>query len=137
MFHLRTRTIVRRPHAVADQISSEKRYPSILRCCFWTYLLSFPTAALIGLVFRFPIPLAGYFSGVEAVIPSMVAVAFYSLFGLLPTLLLFGAIAGIFVPTDRTGSGVWPSRSEIQASMAAAFVPLVGLSILDKIIGPW
>ena len=120
-----------------DQVPTEKRYPSVLRCCFWTYLVSFPTAALVGLAFRFPIPIGGYYSGVEAIIPSMVAVAFYSIFGLLPALLFCGAIAGLFVPTNRAGSGVWPSRLEIEVSVVAALVPLAVLSILDKIIGPW
>ena len=100
-------------------------------------MVSFPTAALIGLVFRFPIPMGGYYSGVEAIIPSMVAVAFYSIFGLLPALLFCGAIAGLFIPKNRAGSGVWPSRSEIKVSVIAALVPLAGLSLLDKIIGPW
>jgi hypothetical protein len=100
-------------------------------------LVSFPTAALIALVFRFPIPMGGYYSGVEAIIPSMIGVAFYSVFGLLPALLIFGAVAGTFVPVNRAGSGVWASILEIKVSVVAALVPLGVLSILDKIIGPW
>jgi hypothetical protein len=120
-----------------NQSLLEKRYPSSLRCCFLTYLVSYPAAALIALAFRFPIPLGGYYSGVEAVIPSLIAVAFYSMFGLLPALLLCGAIAGIFVPPKRSGSGLLPSKLEAELSVVAALVPLGVLSILDKIIGPW
>ncbi len=91
----------------------------------------------MGLAFRFPIPFAGYYSGVEAVIPSMFAVAFYSIFGLLPALLFCGAVAGTFVPVSRAGSTVLPSQLELKVSVVAALVPLGALSILDKIIGPW
>ncbi len=61
----------------------------------------------------------------------------YSIFGLLPALLICGAIAGTFVPVNLAGSGVWLSKLEIKVSVVAALVPLGGLSILDKIIGPW
>ena len=100
-------------------------------------MVSFPTATLIGLVFRFPIPFVGYYSGMDAVSHSLFAVAFYSIFGLLPALFFCGAVAGIFVPTNRAGSGVLPSKLEIKVSVVAALVPLGVLSILDKIIGPW
>ena len=120
-----------------DQRTFEKRTHSVLRCCFWTYLVSFPTAALIGLAFRFPIPFGGYYSGVEAVIPSMFAVAFYSFFGLLPAMLFCGLIAGTFVPVHRAGSKIWPSKLELKVSVVGALMPLGGLSVLDKIIGPW
>jgi hypothetical protein len=103
----------------------------------WAYLVAFPVAALLGLVFRFPIPLAGYYSGVEALIPSLVAVLFYSIFGLLPALLLCGAVAGAFVPPDRAGSKIWPSKFEFACAVAASLVPLGLLSVLDLIIGPW
>ena len=61
----------------------------------------------------------------------------YSISGLLPALLICGAVAGTFVPVNRAGSGVWLSKLEIRVSVVAALVPLGGLSILDKFMGPW
>lgn len=113
------------------------RAASVLRCSAWTYLVAYPVAALLGLVFRFPVPFAGYLSGFQAVLPSFVAVLFYSLFGLLPALITCGAIAGSIIPLNRVGLRVWPSKFELLLSSVASIIPLGILSILDQIIGPW
>ena len=109
----------------------------MFKCPLLSCLLAFPIAAIIGLVFRFPIPLGGYLSGVDAIVPSMFAVLFYSFFGLLPAVFLCGVVAGAFIPKGRSGSSVIPNRYEFAASSVAALIPLGVLSVLDKIIGPW
>lgn len=102
-----------------------------------TYVVAYPTAAVIALVFRFPLPLAGYYSGVQAMIPAMWAVLFYSMLGLVLALVACGAAAGAFVPPHRAGTKAWPSRLELAYSVLASLVPLIILAVLDKIIGPW
>ena len=42
-----------------------------------------------------------------------------------------------FGPDEPGRVGVWPSSLEMKVSVVAALVPLGGLSILGKIIGPW
>lgn len=109
----------------------------MFKCPLLSCLLAFPLAALIGLVYRFPVPFAGYLSGVEAVIPSMYAVIVYSFFGLLPTIFVLGAIAGSFAPGERSRTTIFPTKYEFVASLFSALIPLLGMSVLDKIIGPW
>jgi hypothetical protein len=109
----------------------------MIKCPILACLLAFPIAAIIGLVYRFPIPLGGYLSGVDAIVPSMLAVLFYSLFGLLPAIFVLGVGAGALIPKDNSERSMIPNVYEIVASSIAAIIPLGVLSVLDKIIGPW
>jgi hypothetical protein len=94
---------------------------------------SFPIGALTALVFRFPIPFAEYASGLDAVVPSLYAVAFY---GMLGGFLVQGVLGGVAAVSVRPN----PDHGWIHSSVAAviAAVPAVlVLSVLDWIIGTW
>ena len=99
-------------------------------------LWSFPLAAGSALLFRFPIPLAGYQSGVNAVIPSLIAVGIYGLLGGFPLLAIVGGAAG-WIVRSRTPD----EKSVTYALQAISFViAVMGVTImatLDYIIGPW
>ena len=41
------------------------------------FLLSFPAAALVGLVWRFPVPFSGYVDGFEALVWEPAGMIFY------------------------------------------------------------
>ena len=102
----------------------------------WSIGLSFPIAALMALVYRFPIPFAGYKSGVDAVILSLKAVVFYGLIGGFVVLGIAGAIGGLVIgllPGTRS------NKNMLLFGCSAAFTTcgLFLLAILDKIIGPW
>ena len=97
-------------------------------------LASFPIAAVTALVFRFPIPFGSYASGVDAVVPSLYATAFY---GMLGGFVVQGALGGI-AALLATASG--DKRNWFHsglAAMAAAVPAVLLLSVLDWIVGPW
>ncbi|MGI9472740.1 MAG: hypothetical protein ACR2NZ_14475 [Rubripirellula sp.] len=104
----------------------------------WAMFLAFPVAAFIALVFRFPIPFVGYRSGVDAVVPALFATLFYGLvFGGLVWLGLFGAVAGLFVPSKllvERRLALWVARIW---ALGVAILNLSLLSVLDMIIGPF
>ena len=95
---------------------------------------TFPLAALVALVFRFPIPFGSYMSGPSAVVPALFAAAFYGVIGGFLVQAILGGIAGAIA--SRTGS---PNRWRTVGTYAvlAALPGVLILSILDWIIGPW
>ena len=99
---------------------------------------SYPMGALCALLFRFPIPFGGYASGVDAVIPTLLAVTVYGvLFGGFMVQGLLGGLAGLLA--RRRGG---PDRRHTWRlcalyGLAASLPGVVILAVLDKIIGPW
>lgn len=61
---------------------------------FWAVGLAFPLAAACALVYRFPVPMAGYANGPTSVPRVLLSVVFYGLLGGFPALLAAGAAAG-------------------------------------------
>ncbi|MBB6440458.1 hypothetical protein [Phycisphaera mikurensis] len=113
--------------------TSEAAWLGAFAAIVWT----FPIVALFALLYRFPIPFAGYMTGPAAVPPAMLAVLFY------------GALGGVFVQLlAGLGAGVaawwWArpnrSRSNRYAVALAALAAVPGvllLAVLDHLIGPW
>jgi len=100
-------------------------------------LLAFPSSAIVAVFYRFPVPFAGYQSGVEAIPLVLVAVVFYGLFGGFAFLAIAGLTAGI--AANRWYS---PNQRQIRAwtlafAAVAAIVFSVFMATLDKVIGPW
>ena len=102
----------------------------------WSVGLSFPIGAIMALVYRFPIPFAGYRSGVDAMLPSLLAVVFYGLLGGFVALGIAGAIGGLVIGLLP---GTRRNKNMLLFGCSAAFTTcgLFVLAILDKIIGPW
>lgn len=102
-----------------------------------TILLAFPLAALCALLFRFPVPFAGYESGWSAVLHALAAVRFYGTLGGFVLLALLGAVGGAVA--HRVGKPdarrVWWWTMGLAAAVAGCAVLL--LATLDYIIGPW
>ena len=105
---------------------------------FCSILGTYPMAVFCALLFRFPIPFGGYASGVEAVIPTLLAVTVYGvLFGGFMVQGLLGGLAGLLA--RRRGG---PDRRRTWRlcalyGLAASLPGVVILAVLDKIIGPW
>jgi hypothetical protein len=100
-------------------------------------LASFPLAALCALLFRFPIPFAGYQSGAGAVLPAMIAVLFYGVLGGFVVQGVLGGIGGVLGARLKS-----PDQRQVRArawafSVSAAAVGVLLLSVLDLLIGPW
>lgn len=110
----------------------------ILRGAVVSVLGTYPVAAVVALVFRFPVPFGGYVSGRSGVMLSLLAVTFYgALFGGFVVQGLLGGVAGGLA--ERRGGGnrrlTW--RLCMLYGLAASFPGVALLATLDKIIGPW
>jgi hypothetical protein len=100
-------------------------------------LLAFPLAAICVLVYRFPVPFAGYASGIEAVVPVLLGVVFYGILGGFPLLATVGALGGWAAhrkgqPDQRT-----VRRLAVVFGGVAALLGVTFLAVLDKLIGAW
>ncbi len=102
---------------------------------------------LFAYIFRFPIPMGGLVGPVGGINPyginvfeQMQAVffawVFYGAFGGFIVVPAFGAIAGFIVGRKRAGSEN-KNRLIMLWSTVASGIPVLFLSTLDYIIGPW
>lgn len=109
----------------------------VLRGALWAVALAFPFAAICALLYRFPVPFAGYETGLIAVPGALVAVVFYGILGGFPALLAAGALSGAAAHT----LGRPDVRRVRWLTLAfAGLTALLGvglLAVLDKLIGPW
>ena len=109
----------------------------MLRGAFWAVALAFPLAATCALLYRFPVPFAGYETGLTAVPGAILAVVFYGVLGGFAALLAAGALGG--------AAAYALGRSDVQRVrwLTLAFAGLMALlgvgllAVLDKFIGPW
>jgi hypothetical protein len=103
----------------------------------WAFLGVFPLAALAALCYRFPIPFAGYESGLMAVPRSLFAVVFYGLFGGFVVLAAIGAAAGtaanLLARHDARRERVLTLAFALAGDLAVVMI----LAVLDKMIGKW
>jgi hypothetical protein len=112
-------------------------YWPILGGALSAILLAFPFAALCALLFRFPVPFAGYESGLSAVPDAWVAVRLYGALGGFALLAVLGGLSGAVA--HRLGKAdprrVW--QGTVSLAAAVAFCCVMLLATLDYIIGPW
>lgn len=122
-------------------VGGEHGLISVWRCLFFTAITamvsSVPLAGIIGLLFRFPVPFAGYVSGPAAFFAAMFAAFFYSVVGGVIVQAIAGFAGGLiaYKVTRRH-----PERMRIVillCGMASALPGLLLLSMLDWIVGPW
>jgi hypothetical protein len=99
---------------------------------------SLPLAALSALVFRFPVPFAGYMSGPGAVVPALMGTLFYGIaLGGFVVQALLGGLGGL--AGARRG---WPDHKRMRRlcvtfSLVGSGIGIATLAVLDWIIGPW
>lgn len=99
---------------------------------------TYPVAALCALFFRFPVPFAGYVSGVKGAAVSAVAVTFYGvLFGGFLVQGGLGAIAGVITASRPAGDRGQLARRFIIAGTVASIPGVALLAVFDKIVGSW
>jgi len=114
-----------------------KKIPNPGLGLIWALLIAFPLAALSALVFRFPIPLAGYRSGPSAIPGALFAVVFYGTLGGFVVLAGLGAVSGVMANKMLTPESTEARRLTKVIATALAAVAILILAVLDKIIGPW
>ena len=110
---------------------------SILSGIVWALLGAFPAAAFVALCYRFPIPFSGYESGLMAVPSSLLAVAFYELYGGFVVLAALGAAAGLAANRLASGDARRERRLTVTFALAGDLVAVIILAVLDKFIGNW
>ena len=111
---------------------------SIIWGALTSVVATFPLAALCALLFRFPVPFAGYLSGAAAVGPALGAVVFYGVpFGGFLVQAFLGGLAGLAAEHWRGADRVRVTRLAILLGIVASAIGVFTLAILDMIIGPW
>lgn len=100
-------------------------------------LFSFPSAMLLVSVWRFPVPFAGYRSGLAHAGDALFAVGFYGIIGGFVLLGVLGAIAGLIVRTLRPDDEREQKRLARIVTAVIALAAATLLAALDKLIGPW
>jgi uncharacterized membrane protein YeaQ/YmgE (transglycosylase-associated protein family) len=110
---------------------------SVLLGGLLTVLLAFPVAVLVALLFRFPIPFRGYVSGLEGVLPSLIAVVFYGCLGGFPLLAILGAVGGFLAYWFGKQDGKRTFLLTLAFALLVDVLATLTLAVLDKIIGPW
>jgi hypothetical protein len=121
-------------------MSVERRRTFAWRCLQGAALAiagAFPAVAAIALFYGFPIPFGGKPSGLAAVVPSLLAAAFYLSLGGIVVLGLLGTLAGAAAHTLGRGDDARTRRLLITLSLTASFCAALMLATLDVIIGPW
>lgn len=109
---------------------------AIVQGAVFPVLWSFPLAATSALLYRFPVPLAGYQSGPSALIPSLIAVGIYGLLGGFPLIGAMGGAAG-WIVRSRTPADKSVTYAIQTLSFVIAATGVTILANLDYLIGPW
>ncbi|GEM30605.1 hypothetical protein NN3_16120 [Nocardia neocaledoniensis NBRC 108232] len=94
-------------------------------------------AAVTAAVYRFPVPLVGYTSGVGGALTAAVGSLFYLVLGGALVLAVVGALGGVLV---TWGNPVGTRRNYLLAigsGMVAAILGALGLALLEYVVGPW
>lgn len=103
----------------------------------WSIALAFPFAALCGLLYRFPIPLAGYASGPGAVPGALMAVLFYGILGGFVVLFAGGAVGGLIAHAIAQPSLKRVRRLTVGLAATVTLTCVALLAVLDQLIGAW
>jgi len=103
-----------------------------------TCAFAFPAAALLAVAYRFPVPVGGYQSGVDAVPLVLAAVMFYGVtFGGFVLLAVLGAAAGAIAHRIRRAGDRPVMGLTLWLSLGVAGAASLTLALLDYLIGPW
>ncbi|OGP92723.1 MAG: hypothetical protein A2Z19_02085 [Deltaproteobacteria bacterium RBG_16_54_18] len=97
----------------------------------------FPAAFLFALVWKFPIPLAGYASGLKGALLSPLAVVFYGVLGGFIVVPGLGAATGALAFQIARGNAPKAQKLSVIFGLLWALAAAAFLALLDKIIGPW
>ena len=110
---------------------------AVLRGAVWAVVLAFPFAAICALLYRFPVPFAGYATGPDGILSALVAALFYGLMGGIPALLVAGALSGVSAYYLGKPDTQRIQRLALGFAGVVAAVGVGALAFLEEIIGPW
>lgn len=109
----------------------------MIRGALWAVTLAFPLAAACALLFRFPVPFAGYQTGLTAMPSALVAVVFYGVLGGFPVLIAAGALGGLAAYALGQPDGRRVRRLALAFAGLSALLGVGLLAVLDKATSPW
>jgi len=108
------------------------------KCAIVGIVATVPLVLLCALIFRFPVPFAGYLSGPSAILPALIAIIFYGvLMGGFIVQALLGGLGGLFGEYLASPNIKLVKRFCVVFSTIGASLGVLLLAILDKLIGPW
>ncbi|MGX1776015.1 hypothetical protein ACWIGW_28160 [Nocardia brasiliensis] len=94
-------------------------------------------AALVAIVYRFPVPLSGYARGFGGAGDAALGSLFYLILGGAPVLAILGVVGGVVAVrvagTDRRRARVLT----LGAAAGSALLAAVALAVLEFFIGAW
>jgi hypothetical protein len=111
--------------------------PAVLWGALSAMIFAFPLAAICAIVYRFPVPFAGYVSGILAVPYVIMGAFFYGMLGGFPVLGAAGALAGWLAHQRAQSDPRGARRLAITFGALPAVAAVTLLAVLDKLIGPW
>jgi hypothetical protein len=97
---------------------------------------AFFAAPLVGLVYGFPIPFRGKVHGLEAVVPSVMAVVFFGLLGGFIALGIMGAAGGAVAHVVSRGEPARGQRLTAALGFLSSLAGVILVAVLDVLIGP-
>lgn len=101
------------------------------------FVAMFPAAFVLALVWKFPIPLAGNMSGLEAAQITPYAVAMYGVFGGFLLVPFLGGLGGLLAFHLADGDVRKARVPSILYGVLCAFVAGIVLVLWEDIVGPW
>jgi hypothetical protein len=110
---------------------------AVVRGAVWAVVLAFPLATICALLYRFPVPFAGYATGPEEMLEALVAAVFYGILGGFPALAVAGALSGATAYYIGEPDAKRVRRLAFFFATMVAALGVGGLAILEEIIGPW
>ncbi|MFI6172238.1 hypothetical protein ACIBCN_36050 [Nocardia sp. NPDC051052] len=124
---------------MADTSSTDNAGPLQAAClgAVAAVVLAPPAAAIVAIVYRFPVPMGEYARGLGGAGAAALASLFYLLFGGVLVVGILGAASGFVA---ARGAGRDTRRALRRTLGAAAVVALLGataLSVLEFFIGAW
>ncbi len=128
--------VIGRPQTASSRVG-RGRAQAMVRGALWAVVVAFPLAAVCALIYRFPMPMAGYRSGPTAVPDALLAAVFYGLLGGFPALLAAGAAAGAAAYNVASPDPRRVHRLVLIFATAVAALGVGLLANLDRLIGPW
>ncbi|WP_306359306.1 hypothetical protein [Nocardia sp. CC227C] len=94
-------------------------------------------AAVVAILYRFPIPMSGYADGLGGAIPAALGSLFYLVLGGAPVLGLSGAVGGCVAARLAAPDIRRARRLTLSVAGMIALFGAVALAGLELFIGPW
>lgn len=125
-------------HAASDSKDSPVSLGQILLGTTSSIFFAIPLAGFTAIVYRFPVPFAGYLSGPDAFLPAVMAAVFYICLGGFIVLGAAGVVMSLLVGACAPQLDDGPRLGLVLLGAAAiAELGVLVMAVLDKIIGNW